>query len=175
MKKHTRRILVVAILVTMLLILAVPVASASGGTYHTVRYGETLFSIGRYYGVYPYHIAEVNNLYNPNYIYAGQVLYIPSGQPGYPGYPGYPGNPCQNHHVVRYGETLSSIGRMYGVSPWAIARANGIYNMNLIYAGQVLYIPHYDGGYYSGCGGSGGSYYPRPEQPIYYPPVPTPY
>lgn len=52
---------------------------ASGGKHHTVRYGETLFSIGRRYGVNPYHIADVNGLYNPNHIYAGQVLYIPSG------------------------------------------------------------------------------------------------
>ncbi len=28
-------------------------------------------------------------------------------------------------HFVGWGETLSSIGRWYGVSPWAIARANG--------------------------------------------------
>ena len=52
---------------------------ASGGTHHVVRWGETLFSIGRMYGVNPYTIAEVNGLANPNCIYAGQVLYIPSG------------------------------------------------------------------------------------------------
>ena len=53
---------------------------ASGGSYHRVRYGETLFSIGRLYGVSPYSIAQANGLSNPNYIYAGQVLHIPSGQ-----------------------------------------------------------------------------------------------
>jgi LysM repeat protein len=51
---------------------------AGGGVYHTVQYGETLFSIGRLYGIYPYKIAEVNDLANPNCIYAGQVLYIPA-------------------------------------------------------------------------------------------------
>ncbi len=45
------------------------------------------------------------------------------------------------YHYVRYGETLSSIGRLYGVNPYAIARANGIANPNYIYAGQVLFIP----------------------------------
>ena len=29
------------------------------------------------------------------------------------------------YHVVRAGETLFSIGRRYGVNPWAIASANG--------------------------------------------------
>jgi spore germination protein len=132
----------------------VSIAAASGGVHHTVRYGETLYSIGRYYGVNPYYIADVNNLYNPNHIYAGQVLYIPTyhacdgyyGDYGYdcghrPDY-GYCDGTC---HVVAYGETLSSIGYYYGVSPWAIASANHIYNLNRIYAGQVLYIPM---GYY---------------------------
>jgi len=45
------------------------------------------------------------------------------------------------YHYVRYGETLASIGRLYGVSPYAIARANGLANPNCIYAGQVLLIP----------------------------------
>jgi len=138
MNKNIKKSVLIAILVVLLQALTVSVASASGGTYHTVRYGETLYGIGRYYGVSAHTIARANHLYNPNYIYAGQVLYIP---PGYPGgqYPGH--YPCRNHHVVRYGETLSSIAYRYGVSPWALARANHIYNMNLIYAGQVLYIP----------------------------------
>jgi len=45
------------------------------------------------------------------------------------------------YHWVRHGETLFSIGRMYGVSPWAIASANHLANANRIYAGQCLYIP----------------------------------
>jgi LysM repeat protein len=53
--------------------------SDGGGMYHTVHYGETLFSIGRCYDVYPYAIADANGLWNPDYIYAGQVLYIPDG------------------------------------------------------------------------------------------------
>ncbi|MFQ6058545.1 MAG: LysM peptidoglycan-binding domain-containing protein [Anaerolineae bacterium] len=60
-------------------------------------------------------------------------------------------------HVVRSGETLFSIGRRYGVSPWAIARANGLRNPDLIYAGQVLYIP--SGG--SWGSGSWGGYWGR--------------
>ncbi len=50
------------------------------------------------------------------------------------------------YHYVRRGETLASIGRRYGVSYWAIARANGISNPNRIYAGQNLVIP--GGGWY---------------------------
>jgi len=49
-----------------------------GGFYYTVQYGDTLFAICRKLGVNPYEIARVNGLPNPNYIYAGQVLYIPA-------------------------------------------------------------------------------------------------
>ena len=58
-------------------------------------------------------------------------------------------------HVVRAGETLFSIGRLYNVSPWAIARANNLPNPNLIYAGQALIVP-----------------VPQPPSPAPLPPVP---
>lgn len=50
------------------------------GNCYRVRYGDTLFSIGRRFNVNPWYIAQVNGLQNPNWIYAGQRLYIPSGQ-----------------------------------------------------------------------------------------------
>jgi len=45
------------------------------------------------------------------------------------------------HHIVRPGQTLLSIGRMYGVHYLTIARANGLVNPNLIFVGQRLHIP----------------------------------
>ena len=56
------------------------------------------------------------------------------------------------YHWVRAGETLASIGRLYGVSAWAIASANHLRNPNRIYAGQCLYIPPRPVCYYSWCG-----------------------
>ena len=44
-------------------------------------------------------------------------------------------------HVVRRGETLSSIAARYGTTTQAIVRANGLRNPNYIYAGQRLVIP----------------------------------
>lgn len=44
-------------------------------------------------------------------------------------------------HRVRRGDTLYSIARRYGVSVRAIAAANGIRNIHLIYVGQRLIIP----------------------------------
>jgi hypothetical protein len=46
-------------------------------TYHTVKSGENLFRIGLSYDLTWKPIAQVNDLANPNLIYAGQVLCIP--------------------------------------------------------------------------------------------------
>lgn len=137
---------------------------------HMVRPGETLFAIGRLYGVNPWMIAQINRLPNPNIIFIGQVLLIGGAgpMPGPSAYPsGYGPTGCGPTdfapagygpagyapigydaggfgpmvHRVRFGETLFSIARQYQVNPWMIARANGLFNPNLIFAGQVLCIP----------------------------------
>ena len=108
-------------------------AELASASWHWVQPGETVFSIGRLYGVNPWTISAANHLANPNRIYAGQHLYIPAGH-------GYP-PPCGSYYWVKPGDSLHSIGRAYGMSPWTIASANGIYNLNRIYVGQRLLIP----------------------------------
>jgi lysozyme len=49
--------------------------------------------------------------------------------------------PATRWHRVRWGENLTWIARWYGTTVWAIAQANGISNINWIYAGQWLRIP----------------------------------
>lgn len=44
-------------------------------------------------------------------------------------------------YTVRAGDTLTAIAARFGVSPAALASANGIANPNLIYVGQRLTIP----------------------------------
>jgi LysM repeat protein len=74
-------------------------------------------------------IANANGITNPNRIYVGQRLTIPTA------------SPAGRVHVVQRGETLLQIALRYGVDAWAIARANGITNLNYIYVGQRLVIP----------------------------------
>jgi LysM repeat protein len=58
------------------------VPSQRQGTYYTVRWGDTLSSIAWQFGVGYWDLVAANNLSNPNWIYAGQVLWIPDvGQP----------------------------------------------------------------------------------------------
>ncbi|GCE03128.1 lytic transglycosylase domain-containing protein [Dictyobacter aurantiacus] len=47
---------------------------------------------------------------------------------------------CFWHHI-NAGDTLDAIAAMYRANLWAIARANQISNINLIYAGRSLCIP----------------------------------
>ncbi len=48
------------------------------GWYYTVRWGDTLSAIARYNGWSTAYLAQVNHLANPNFIYAGQRLFIPN-------------------------------------------------------------------------------------------------
>ena len=112
--------------------------------------GETLFCIGRAYGVDPYAIASENDIVNPSVLSPGQVLAIPNVPRSLPAGPvckrqidsptPVPST-CRWAHKVVWGENLYRISLRYGVDMWTIANANGITNINLIRAGQVLCIP----------------------------------
>jgi LysM repeat protein len=127
-------------------------ASGSILGYHTVKPGETLFCIGRAYGVDPYAIAGENGIVNPSVLSPGQVLAIPNVPRSLPTGPvcqrqidsptPVPSpSGCRWSHKVVWGENLYRISLRYGVDMWTIANANGITNVHLIRAGQVLCIP----------------------------------
>jgi LysM repeat protein len=101
------------------------------GNRYVVQPGDTLYSIARRYNVTVWDLASYNNIYNVNLIYVGQVLIIPGGGQPQPG----------STYTVRYGDTLYSIARRYGMTVWQLASYNNIANPNYIYAGQVLRIP----------------------------------
>ncbi len=56
------------------------------GCAYTVRRGDNLFRIGVRYGVTYHYLAQMNGIYNPNYIYAGQIISVPCGAVPYPNY-----------------------------------------------------------------------------------------
>jgi nucleoid-associated protein YgaU len=99
------------------------------------------------YGVSTYAIARANGIWNPDWIYAGQMLVIPRPAPVYvppappPPPPFYPRPTIGCTYFVRYGDTMLGIAQRYRTDAWALARANGIYNLDWIFAGQRLIIP----------------------------------
>jgi len=114
-----------------------PVPGCPGFTY-TVVSGDTLSSIARRYGTTVSAILAYNYIPNPNYIYVGQQICVPTGAPGPTPTPA-PG--CQAYYTVVAGDTLIAIAARYGTTYWAIAMANNISNPNLIYPGTTLCIP----------------------------------
>ena len=130
----------VFVLTLFLLALLGPPASVQaggtcGGTY-IVQPGDTLGGIALYCGT------TIPAIYAANpglgaYLYAGQVLVIPGG-----GYCNCPPVHYTNTYTVRYGDTFSKIARRFGVSVHNLWAANPfIRDINVIYAGQVLYVP----------------------------------
>lgn len=101
--------------------------------YHVVQRGDNLTRIAARYGTTVWAIAQANGIWNVNYIRVGQVLLIPM--------PGTVPGPSPRIYIVQPGDTLSAIAWRFGTTVWAIAQANGIWNVNLIYVGQRLYIP----------------------------------
>ncbi len=113
----------------------VPPPPATGGTIHVVQPGENLFRIGLRYGLRWDVIAAANNIFNPNFVFAGQRLIIPPGGT----VPPPTGGPVI--HVVQRGESLLTIAARYGTTWQAIAAANNLANANFIFPGQRLTIP----------------------------------
>jgi len=135
-------------LIVALVVAAIPLGAASAAapaedaaeaqasqTIHVVQPGETLFKISVRYGVPMADIITVNGIVNPERIYAGQHLIIPT-----PGSTPAAAQPAVRH-VVQRGEYLSQIAVKYGVPMSSILQANRIANPSLLYVGQTLVIP----------------------------------
>ena len=90
---------------------------------YVVRPGDTLYKIGRTFGVPATVIARDNKLTNPDEIMAGQELTI---------------RPGTRVHVVDKGESFWGIGRRYGLTPERLAALNGKTTKDTIYPGDIL-------------------------------------
>ena len=156
-----RRILVLSSVLVVLALLLIPVTAmvsaepAQQTTTYVVQWGDTMFRIAVRFNTTVQAIAQANNIANPNLIFPGQQLVIPTGgttpppatsmpatvPPPATSVPSTPPPGGQTTYVVQPGDTLNSIARRFGTTTSAIAQANGIVNPNLIFVGQVLVIP----------------------------------
>lgn len=118
-----------------------PPSSSGQAISHTVRPGDTVYSIARRYGTSVQAISQANGLVNPSQIYVGQSLKIPTSGGSSSAPPGGTTG-CRVSHTVKRGEWIWQIARNYGVSPYDIMTANGMsIQTSTIHAGQVLCIP----------------------------------
>ena len=115
--------------------------------YHTVRHGDTLWSMSRHYGTSLLLIEQYNPGISNRYLRIGETIIIPSQteniSPQAPaGIPaGSGGQTFNGTHVVLKGETFWSISRMYGTDPQALAQANGMRIDQILHEGRTLKVP----------------------------------
>ena len=96
---------------------------------YTVKKGDTLSEIAMKYGTTYQELARINNIANPNLIYAGQVIKI--------------NGTAETTYTVKSGDTLSGIASKYGTTWQKLYEKNRSVignDPNLIKPGQVLKI-----------------------------------
>lgn len=96
---------------------------------HVVQKNETLGGIAKRYGVSVSTLQAYNGISNPNLLYVGKKLKVPTGQVK------------EVTYVVRKGESLGLIAKRFGVSSGDLALINRISRPDLIRVGQKLTIP----------------------------------
>ncbi|HEY9152924.1 MAG TPA: LysM peptidoglycan-binding domain-containing protein [Anaerolineales bacterium] len=100
---------------------------ASQGTRtYVVQWGDTLRKIAGRTGVGVNDIMAVNpQIWNPNWIFYGQVINLPI---------------APRYYTVQYGDTLQIIAARFGTSVYSLESLNQFWNPNLIYVGQVIRV-----------------------------------
>lgn len=109
----------------------------------TIQKGDTLSALAIEYGTTVAELVKLNNIENPNLIYAGNGLFVP-------------GKENENEqsdtqiYIVKSGDTLAKIAIMFQTTVQTLAKDNNIKNINRIYVGQKLIVRsscHYDCGH----------------------------
>ena len=99
---------------------------------YTVKSGETISEIADRFGTSTERLIQLNGISNPNLVVAGTRLAIP----GRPSSSAAPRN--SKEHVVRSGESLSSIAGSYGLPVERLVAINKIDDPDLVVSGARL-------------------------------------
>jgi len=109
--------------------------------YHTVRHGDTLWSMSKYYGASVDTIEQHNPGISNRYLKIGETVVIPSFKDINP-----PSRPASNvrfdgKYVVKKGDTLWSLAVRYGIDPQDLAQANNMTLNQILREGITLKVP----------------------------------
>ena len=103
--------------------------SLLGEITHVVKKNETLGGIAKKYGVSTSALQTINGITNPNLLFVGKKLKIPSG------------DVKQISYEIRKGDSLGSISSRFGVKLSTLVELNNISRPDLIRVGQKIIIP----------------------------------
>jgi murein DD-endopeptidase MepM/ murein hydrolase activator NlpD len=114
--------------------------------YHTVKSGETVYSIARRYSIKEADVLFINSISDAGKIFAGQKLRIPSGAiSAAPIGTGPAGTEKEAPATVEYralrGDTLYGIARSHSISYAELAAANNFSSAYVLKAGDKIIIP----------------------------------
>lgn len=115
----------------------------SGVKYYVVQSGDTLSGIAAKFGTTVADLVKINNISNPNLIYPGEVLKIPTKSND--NSKSASSKQYLKTYIVRSGDTLWGIARLFNTTVDNLVRINNISNPNLIYPGEILKIPDIKG------------------------------
>jgi murein DD-endopeptidase MepM/ murein hydrolase activator NlpD len=108
--------------------------------YHIVQKGETLYSIGKKYGISVEKLKRINNL-TTNTILVGQKIYLKEKESTHQYYVTQQEIPKSGYHVVKKGETLYRISKMYGISLEDLMEFNQLSSYT-IKVGEKIWLRH---------------------------------
>ncbi|MCR3921519.1 MAG: M23 family metallopeptidase [Firmicutes bacterium] len=109
---------------------------AAAATFqHTIARGETLTTIAKRYGTSVKLLMQTNNLQNPNFIYAGQVLTLVTDEKVAKSFV------APVVHSLQRGETIWELAKRYNAEVKEILAANDISDPKTLEPGQKLTIP----------------------------------
>jgi len=112
--------------------------------FHIVRYGDTLWSMSRHYGVSLNLIEQHNPGVTNRYLRIGETVLIPAlaGSAPAPATVRPEVTAAFNgSHVVVRGETFWSLGIRYGIDPQVLAEANAMLLDQILHEGRTLKVP----------------------------------
>lgn len=120
-------------------------ASTTDGDTYIVQPGDTLFRIALRNGLTTAELAEANGITNPNLIFAGQEIIIPTTEES-PEETPEPQPPTPEpietvEYVVLPGDTLYRLAIVNDTTISVLVELNNIVNPNLIFTGQTLLVP----------------------------------
>ena len=101
-------------------------SAPQGSRTYVVQWGDTMRKIADRMGVNLNDLIAANpQIWNPNWIFYGQVINLPT--------------PAQ-YYTVQGGDTLQIIAARFGTSVYSLESLNHLWNPNLIYAGEVIRV-----------------------------------
>ena len=107
-----------------------------GTAPYEIKSGDTLAGIARRFSTTVQAIISANPGINPERLFVGQVICVAQAKPAEP--------PCPtlNYYVIRRGDTLLTIARIFNVSLQELSSVNPGLNPNALFEGQIICIPN---------------------------------